>query len=231
MARAKFPIAEGGEKRLQVEWGFGFKNLKVSFDGEIVGLAPTLQNVPGGVTMALPTGQQVSVALVKNLGQPEVHVLLDGEPVPGSASDPVQRAKVASGVTFFVGGLNVLLGLVGLASGSAMLENIGIGLPSIFFGTVFITLGVFVRKASLGALWAAIILFGLDGLSSLAFVFEAGGRMPVGSIVIRILFLLIMARAIPALKELRLKKAKLTSTAEGGATGAPVGVSVAPKDE
>ena len=72
----------------------------------------------------------------------------DGEPLPGSSSDPQTRYKNAYLIVYFIAGLNLLLGVLASLFNVALLQQLGIGFGSILLGFVYLLLGFFVQKKS-----------------------------------------------------------------------------------
>src|SRR5690242_1086047 len=100
-------------------------------DGNVVGVVPGQRELKAGSDVRLMDGSTLRVQLVRGLLSQEVRVLRDGIPLPGSASDPAQRLKTAYGILFFLGALNVLLGLVAEVAQVDFLLAIGVGVGSI----------------------------------------------------------------------------------------------------
>ncbi len=134
---------------------------------------------------------------------PELHLVRDGEPIPGSAGDPATRHAAAWGMVAVIAGLNVALGLLVELFDIGFLRAIGVGWGSVVSGLVYGVLAFFVRRRSLVALALAIGLFVLDGAFMLVAAARAGGSPPVGGLVARIFFLIPMLRGLGAIRELR----------------------------
>ncbi|HLT34763.1 MAG TPA: hypothetical protein VK034_00725 [Enhygromyxa sp.] len=67
-------------------------------------------------------------------------------------------------------------------------------------GTVFLGLGLAIRKGSEIALWAAIVIFVIDSLLGLFWVLESDGRPSIGGIFVRVFLIVAMAKASGAKK-------------------------------
>lgn len=204
MAKQTFALERGGAKRLEVSWGGFFKNVQVTLDGAPVGSFATKKQLEAGNTFTLPDGSQLQVQLKRESMVQELHVLRNGSPLPGSASEPEQRVAAATGMLYFIGALNAALGLVGELGQVEFLLDIGLGYASVFVGAIYAGLGYLVKaKHSRAALLLAIMLFVLDGLASMVFAAKAGGTPPVGGFVARLFLLIPMWRGVPALSELK----------------------------
>ena len=112
MPKRKLRLVKGEEKRLEVSWQFGWKNITITLDGREVGRIPDQNALKAGKTFTLDDGTAIKVQLRQNMMQPELHVWRNHQPVPGSDGDPVQRLNTAAGLLFFIAGLNILFGIV-----------------------------------------------------------------------------------------------------------------------
>ncbi len=204
MAKQSYALEAGGPKRLEIAWKGMYKNATVSVDGQLVGTIPDQKALVKGQEFRLPDGSAIQVQLVTKLYGTELRVLRNGQPLPGSASDPNSRLKNAYLMVYFVAGLNLVLGLVALLFNVAILQEIGLGVGSILFGLIFLGLGFFVQRRSLLALIVAIVLFAIDGLAGL--VLAAGqGYNPGGATVARIIRLIPMIQGVGAIQDLKKK--------------------------
>lgn len=96
---------------------------------------------------------------------------------------------------------------------------------------MFLGLGLGIRKGSVVALILAIAIFAIDGVVSLGLSVQAGGRIPVGAVVFRVLLLIPLIKAVSAAKQLKDTPTRLDDTAGGGATGMPVSVPLSEKKD
>jgi hypothetical protein len=151
----------------------------------------------------LPDNSHVRVQLVAKLGSAELRVTRDGRPLPGSASDPTQRIKLAYGILFFIAGLNIILGLIGLITQSDFLAELGMGLGSVIFGLFFLGAAFFVMRHSKIALILAIVVFALDGLLGVVLTIAAGAAPAVGGLVARIFLFIPLVNGVKAIDRLK----------------------------
>jgi hypothetical protein len=203
MPKQSFALEAGAEKRLEVGWKGMFKDTEVKFDGELIGTIPDQKALTKGESFELPDGTNISVQLIRKVFSTELQVLHDNQPLPGSASDPQTKLKSAYAIVFFIAGLNLVLGLVSVLFDVEILQQLGIGLGSIFFGLAFLVLGFFVKRKSGLALILAIVLFIFDSLLGLIFSVLDGCSPGVGGIIARILLLIPMFQGVGAIKALK----------------------------
>src|SRR5690349_97581 len=87
MAQHTYFLANNPAEPLTLSWGFNWKNLKVNYLGELLGEIATKKELIQGQVFQLPDNRTISLKL-KGSMMPQLEVLLDNEPVNGSATDP-----------------------------------------------------------------------------------------------------------------------------------------------
>lgn len=203
MAKTQFALEAGGPKRLELSWGFSWKNFQVTLDGQQVGTAQGGQKeLKEGLQFRLPDGSVLEIQLVQSAMSTEMHVLRDGVPLPGSASEPEQRVKSAAYLLYFLAGLNTLLGVVAMVIVSDVLEGMGIGIGNILFGAIVAALGFFAYRRSRVALVLAIVLYAADSLYTLTTFSGVGRSPPIAGIFFRIYIIYALVQAVKAAGEL-----------------------------
>jgi hypothetical protein len=204
MPKQQFALEKGGNKRLELSWKGGWRNFTVKLDGQEVGKIDGQKSLKEGRTFTLNDGSTLSIKLKTGLSS-ELQVLRDGKPLPGSASDPRQKLSNATGVIIFVGGLGLVLGLIAALFEVDLLLGLGFGWGSVIFGAIVTGLGFLTKKENLAALWAAIILYGLDSILSIISAVGVGAN-PVTGLIVRLFFLAAMYQGIGAIKALRIER-------------------------
>jgi hypothetical protein len=202
VAEKAFALEPGGAPRLAVSWSGGFKDLAITLDGQPVAAFDEAKELKEPRPVPLPDGSTLEVQVASPFLFPELRLLRDGDPVPGSSTDPATRHAAAWQVVAAVAVLNVVVGLLVEAFDAGFLRGIGAGWPSVLSGLVYGVLAWLVRGRSLVALGIAVGLFVLDGIFVMASAAQAGGTPPVGGLVARAFFLIPMLRGFPALREL-----------------------------
>ena len=197
MPKQEFSFEKGGPKRLVLSWKGVWKDFTITLDGQEIGKMNGQKELKQGGEYTLPDGSNLKVHLVQKYSGAELQILKDGEPLPGSASDPEQKFKVAYGIIFFIAGLNLLIGLLGLVFQSDFFFEMGWGLYQMIFGLVFLGLGFWARTKSSIALIIATAIFALDAL----LIFFSGG-FNFAWILIRVLLIIPMYQGIGAVKQL-----------------------------
>ncbi|HZS39221.1 MAG TPA: hypothetical protein VFF06_20460 [Polyangia bacterium] len=194
-----------GPKRLELSWSGFWKNFTAKVDGQTVLTANGQSDIKAGRSATLADGSTLSVRLKTGFGNAGLEVLRDGQPLPGTSTDPATQLKLAGGIVYFLAGLNALIGVIALVFDVAFLkENFGYG--PLVMGAIFAVLGYFTNKRSMAALIVAIVLYGLDGVITLGMQFAAAGsgHTPnVGFIFMRVIFIIAMIRGVNAITQLR----------------------------
>ncbi len=202
MPTQRYALEPNGPKRLTLSWKGMYKTLQVALDGHVLGIIPDQKALRTGQSFPLPDGSAVHVQLVRAGMATELRVTRNGQPLPGSAADPQQKLKVAYGIVYFVGGLNVLLGVVALLIESRFLESLGIGWATIIFGAIMLGLGFMVQRRSVAALIAAIAIYAVDGVLSIVLIASSSQTPPVGGLIFRVIMIAAMYQGIAAIKAL-----------------------------
>jgi hypothetical protein len=202
MPQKKFSLEAGGPQRLEVSWRGGFKDLSISLDGQSVASFEGAKGLKDPQRVSLPDGSTLEVQVASVFVIPELRLTRDGEPIPGSASDPATRHAGAWGMVLAVAILNLAIGLLVELFDVTFLRAIGAGWGSVLSGLVYGVLAFFVRGKSLVALGLAVGLFVLDGIFVLVAGAQGPGNPPVGSLVARVFFLIPMVRGFAAIREL-----------------------------
>ncbi len=203
MAKMLFALEQGGEKRLQVSWKGMYKETSVFLDDQLVGTIQGQKALAAGQDFTLIDGSVVHVQLVTKVFNTELQVLRNGQPLPGSATDPQARLKAAYIITYFIAGLNPVLGLVATLFQVEFLQQLGIGFYSLIFGLIFLVLAIFIQRKSMVSLILAIIIFIVDGVLGFVFSAIAGVTPSTTGILGRVILLIPMFQGISAIKALK----------------------------
>jgi hypothetical protein len=183
-----------------------YKNLTVDFDGYRIGVVSDARQLKQGLSFWLPDGTNLGVKLMQR-PFPELHLIRNGLPVPGSDADPYTRLKTPAIVLFVIGALNILLGILAFLIKDSVLEALGVNIISAAIGLVFVLLGFFVLRGSMIALGLGFALLVVDLILSVVLIAGSGRGISFGGIAIRILFLLALAQGFTAIIDLQKMKA------------------------
>ncbi len=198
MGKMNYALGKSQPPRLEISWkGLGWKNVTIKLDGLEIGKIPGKKDLEEGREFTLDKNTTLKVQLVKRFNSWELQVLVNGQPVPGSASDPSRRLAVAYGMVFFVTAVNIIIGIIAEVLKVDFLLDNGIGVYSVIFGVIMGIMGVLVwKKQSSAALGIAVALLIIDGIMGLIAGSFAG-------LVVRIFMLIPMFGGFSAIKELK----------------------------
>lgn len=212
MAKKSYVFEEGGPKRLEVSWkGNYYVDTTVSLDGNVLGVIPDQRALKNGQEYRLIDGSVIRVQLIKKFYATELHVLRNGQPLPGSASDPVALLKNACIMVYLIAGLNLVLGLINVVFNVQFLRDFyGMGIGSVVYGLVFLVLGFFVQRRSNVALILAIALFALDAIAGMVLGAAQGYNPGIGGLFVRVALLIPMVQGVGAIKTLKMQSTRAT---------------------
>jgi hypothetical protein len=198
-------IQSSGQRELVLTWdALTWKNFVVLLDGKrIVHLENGARELKNGREIRLPGGAKLKIQLKRNLLFKDLHVFINGEPIPNTIADPEIKVRRAANAVYFIAIFDFVLGLWAVQSGSTSLASLGFGWTTVAIGMVLFSLGLLVRKGSLSALLIAIGLYILDTLLGFYTSSLAGLEPQLGIIVARILLLFSMIPAVGAIRSLQ----------------------------
>lgn len=177
-----------------------WRNFAVSYQGQEIGRLNSSKALKEGVTFALPDGRNLSAQLQSSMGQQQVELLLDGRPLPGSATDPQQQLRQGRYMLWLVAALNIGLGLVAEFGQVDALQELGMGYGTVGFGALFIGLEWWARtKQSPLAFYLAIGLLVFDVAATVLMSPQSAGT---GGWFLRFIICMVLYRGAVAAKNL-----------------------------
>lgn len=203
MPRKRYSLVKGGPKEIEISWGFAWKNFTVRQNDQIIGTVGSQQELKEGRQFNLLDGSPLWIKLNLGIGKTGLEVLLNGQPLPGSDSDPAQKIKIAFGILMFVAIVNML---GGIAVAAILPEFLLIGVLIMVYGVIFIGLAIGVKKHFFAALIIAIVLLIADAVAGIAFQSVSHYNMSIAWIIIRVVFLIYLFQSIKPMKEINREK-------------------------
>jgi hypothetical protein len=101
---------------IKLKWGFFFYNLIVTVNGIEVGRIKNFFQLRKGKTFTLPNGQELFVRLIRVTSQQfDLEVLVDGNPVSGSATHPDNMLRFSFAWLMIFAFINIVLGGIAIA--------------------------------------------------------------------------------------------------------------------
>lgn len=213
MARSRrYILSEGAPPRLEVTTRAFWKNTEIRLDGQPVGTIVDPKALREGRDFPLPDGTSLHVQLVSGFLGHELQLLRDGEPLPGSGSHPGERLRVATIAVWFIAGLNILLGAVGMMRGGVELGGLQINVGTFVTGLLFAVLAVFTARRSKVALGIALALFCVDSIWWLSLLASPEGGSMIGGLIMRVFLIATMVRGLSAITELQKRETSIANT-------------------
>lgn len=188
MPSRKFALEKGKVKRLEISWKLFWKDITVHLDGKKVFSCSSREELEEGRQFSLEDGSVLKIQLDRKMPiLPELLVLRNGQPLPGSDSDPEQKLKNSYQMIFLVAGLSILVGL--------LIYKIEFFIS----GFVFLVLGFFASRRSKVALGLAVLLYS----AGIVIAVIAGSWW---SLPLAILIVMLMIRGFGAIENLEHKE-------------------------
>ncbi len=208
MPKRSFPLEPNAPHRVTIEWKGMFKDIRVSFDGQLLGTMANKDELVAGREFPLPDGSILKAKFTQGVFNAALDVTRNGVPLPGSDTDPGTVVRQAGQLLYFLAALNAGLGVIAMAFDVTVLLEIGMGIGTIVTGAVYLALGFFASRGSWIPMAIAIALLWLDALALVA-----TGTNPGGGIVVRVVFTILLVRGVKAARALAKGAASVTPPA------------------
>lgn len=192
------------KEAISISWKGVWKNILLTHNEIEIGTFKNQTELKKGKEFQLDEVRKLSVKMKKGMF-PTLELLMNGEPVVGSPTDPKIQLKELTRFVFAIGTLNLIIGLLAELLDNDFLLNLGLGIFSMIYGVVIIALGFGVKKKSIVALGIIITLLILDIMASFWFALENSSN-PTNGIVIKIFFIIFLVKGFRILKKIKAKK-------------------------
>lgn len=200
-----YVIDSGGKRELFLTWdAMTWKHFEVTVDGKkIASFEDGTRELRNGRELTLPGGAKLKLQLKGNMLSKDLHVFVNGEPIPNSPSDPDVKIRRATNALYFIAVFDFVLGLIAALTSNPALTTLGFGWTTVAIGMVLFSLALLVRKGNLVALFLAIGLYILDTILGYYITTLAGLEPEVGIIAARLFLLVSMFPAIQVILQAR----------------------------
>ncbi|GAB2941110.1 hypothetical protein GCM10027048_01950 [Hymenobacter coalescens] len=189
-----------------VRWGWFWRNFTVSQGEQVVGQLRTANELKQGAAFTLADGRQLTARLREKVGSQQLELLLEGQPLPGSATHPGELLRQGLGVLLFLAVLNVALGLLAEIGQVEVLLQLGLGYASAATGLVYLGLWWWAKtRLAPAAFYAAIGLLVLDFVAVL--LAGPGGSGATSGMFMRFFLGLMLYRGSQGARQLRAERA------------------------
>jgi len=201
MPSKTFHLAQDKQDSISISWKGVWKQVSITYNGQEVGSFNNQKELKTGNEFQLDAERKLSVKLSGQLF-PELELLVNGQAIAGSPTDPNVQLKQVFNFSLGIGGLSLVVGLIAELFVIDFLLNIGIGLGSIIYGGLIILLAFGVKRKSIIALALIVGLIGLEIVGSVWIAAESQVN-PTSGIVIKTFFLIFLFKGFGAIKKLK----------------------------
>jgi len=190
---------------LKFEWKAGWKNFTITHNNHQVGVIDDVNELKEGKSFKLTNGQTVSAKLNMVFAViPELELLLDNKPVPGSPTDPAAIVKQGQIALIVIGAINIILGALAMGARIDILTGLGVGPATIVIGALFLALAFWGKqKNSATAFMIGLALMAADIVLTFMAAADSRGSSPTSGIVVKIIICLLLYKAAQAAKKLK----------------------------
>lgn len=195
-----YPLERGGPKLVEVSWKGFYRNMIILYEDKELGAISGRAELKQGKCFVLPTGDELCIRLVNSFMASELHVLLNGKPLPGSGSDPWQQLKICAGSLYFFAAVSFLFGALSAMGNAAISPGAAIAMG---VGLLFAVLGWLVSKASLAALIVSIVIVLLNAVLLIALPLINDQSPRYGWFVFYMLMIIPLFRGFSAIREVQ----------------------------
>ncbi|MGI4883552.1 MAG: hypothetical protein ACRYFR_01175 [Janthinobacterium lividum] len=204
MPKKTYYLDEARTEPITVQWGMAYRNFILSYQGEPVAPAEYGPSLTEGYRYDLPGGRRLSAQLMRNAGLQEVELLLNGQPLPGSATHPLERIKQAWYALLLVGVFSTALVVAAQYANIDALAPLHFGWPAVLENLLLVGLGWWgYRRHAAVAFYLALGLLVLDWVVMVVSLTQAGNFGGVGSIFLRFVICVFVFRGAQAAQALK----------------------------
>ncbi|KXX66832.1 hypothetical protein [Flammeovirga sp. SJP92] len=207
MQTKTFYLNEEKTEMIEIEYGFSFKNTTVKYNMKELGNFKNQKELKKGGEFSLDYSRTLSVKLTGGVF-PRLELLLNGEVVPGSPTDPEVITKDTGQLGMVIGGISVVAGLIAEFFQVQPLQELGQGWGSMVIGLIIIGLGFGVKKKSLISLGAIIAIIVLDLVFLIYEIGQGNAPSAGGGVMIKVFFIIGLSQGFAAIKKAKEKKKK-----------------------
>ncbi len=202
MGTLEYALIPRGKKRLKLLSTGSWETAVVELDGATIWTMESRSQLDRGHRIRLPDGSDLMLKLAQAYGSTELTVTRDGVPLPGSPTDPTERANQATYLILIFAPLTAFLALAAELTDLDVVGEISLGWPSLGIAALYAVLGALTLRRSKAALLLAIGLFLLDTAGVVFLGEEDIGVAAIGVLFLRAVLVIPLLRGVPAVESL-----------------------------
>lgn len=205
MPKFQYALEPGAPKRLTVKVGALFATrAEVSFDGVKVDEFQLSEVKKTPRTLRLPEGTVLSLKVTGALTGYAIDVRRDGQPLPGSHTDPAAMVKGGAYTLYTVAALTIVFAIL---SGTIASETDGVDVTAIIgigvAAALYAVLGFFASRGSVVAMSIGLVVYAFDAFYALFDGSMVTKTNPAGGLFVRVIIVMFLARGIQGAWQLR----------------------------
>lgn len=204
MPTRTFYLDKESTEPIIIHHGYNWKNLTITKDGDLIGQVENVKELKRGRSFTFSQDSVLSIQLKQKWGFiQELEILLNGNPIPGSGTDPNIQIRQVYQLLLFIAAFNIVLGFITELTHIEFLKTLGMGYGTMVVGLLNGLFAYLIKfRHSLVALYCAIGLMLLDILFVFVYAADLGGN-PVSGLMMKGIFTLVLFNGIGALKKVR----------------------------
>ncbi len=204
MPKKIYYLTQDEKNVILITWGMAWKNVQIYFNDTEVGRLENRKELKEGREFDLGENKKLSIRLIGKF-LPELELLINGEVVPGSATDPNIRLKHVVNMGLTLGGFAMVGGVAAEVFEVPFLMKMGLGWEHVISGALFFLLAIGAFNKMGWAVWAMVLILAIDILAILIQSMETGSS-PINGLFFKAIIMFYLFRGIGAIKDLKRKE-------------------------
>lgn len=188
MPKRKYSVLINGiEEDLTLEWLGLFKDMKLSLGHDLIGKLENKKALKKGAEFSHSSGMYMIKLVNRGLVQ-DFDIRYNGEPVGGSAKDPMGQIRTGIKVIGGLGGLNLVVGCLAVFAKIPALLNLGFGFYNLVVFSIYVLAWVGAKYFNrLSGLLAGLAIFAADSFFAFLLMMQHNPQGIGGPVVVRII--------------------------------------------
>lgn len=204
MPKIQYALEPGAPKRLVIQRGTFSDRLTLTFDGAPLAELRMREVKKTARQIALPDGTTLSVKSTPAVTGYQLELRRNGQPLPGSSTDPETMVKGGAYTLYVVAALTVLFALLsGVITGGTEAEDVGAIVGIAVSAALYAVLGFFASRGWMSAMIIGLVLYAADAFYTAFEASSVGVTNPARGIFLKIIIMVFLVRGIQGAWQLR----------------------------